>query len=117
MSLDRQIANALSEGINCIAALAAAAGESTISAAPSSADPSWPDTLRELEHALNAIRGGAVTTSLDVRDEDLERSRRLQGLVEVWLQQGHPPEGLGALAGEMLESLALTGSSGPRSGS
>lgn len=106
MSADRAIANALADGINCIAQLASAldkgGGEQRHTAMQE-----WPDTLQAMERALDSIRAKEVTTSLVVHEDDVERVRRTRALMSEWLKHGHASQELRALTEAILQSFGL----------
>lgn len=104
MSRDRQLANALSDGINCIAAIIGSYRSDT----PPS--PDWPVVLCEMEAAFDAIAAHEVTTSLEVAAQDREQLRRLNALVSQWIANGRrPPDELHIIAESI---LALFGDPG-----
>lgn len=90
MSADREIANAISEGLNCIAEVVAAlsAAERRSDDAPGSARPEWPEALEAMERAFDAVVAGEATSSLVARGEDIGRLRRMRALVLEWLKHG-----------------------------
>lgn len=92
MSRDREIAEAFSEGLNCIAGIAAALRENA--SPPKLPQPSWEAALLAMENALEAIASKEVQTSLDLPQEQRENIRRLRALVGEWTSLGMPPRGL-----------------------
>jgi hypothetical protein len=109
MSADREIANAISDGINCIAEIASAlsAVERDSNDVPSSPDPRWSKSLDAMERAFNAVLARQVITSLVVHGEDVGRIQGLSVLVSEWLIHGRASEELKPLAEATLSSFGL----------
>lgn len=106
MTADRDIANAISDGINSIAELASALDRETCDG-PKPATPEWPSALEAMERALEAVIAGEVTTSLVIHSEDVERIRRIRAFVSEWLTSGHVAKELKALVANTLRSFPL----------
>ena len=85
----REMAQAVSGGLNCIAALA---DESR------GLDAAAPAVLDGLREALEGIRAGKVVTSMEVEQGQLEGVAQLRSLVAEWAQSGVRPDGLTASA-------------------
>jgi hypothetical protein len=109
MSVDRDIANAISDGINCVAEILSALGEAERGSddEPGSARPEWPEALQAMERAFGAVVAGEVVTSLAAHGEDIGRIRRMRALVLDWLKHGRAGEELKALADATLSSFGL----------
>lgn len=103
MSRDRDIAEAISEGINCIHAIATALA----AGAPKAPDPAWVTTLQEMERALDDVMASAVTTSMVVSEEERDRVRRVRAWVADWTTTDQPPTELQPMAEAILRSLGL----------
>ncbi len=104
MTRDRETANAISEGINCIHAFVVALRHDA-SATP---DPEWVTTLHEMERALDGIIAKEVRTSMLLSEEDRDRVRRLRALVLDWVTTQKAPGELQAVAESVLKSLGIT---------
>lgn len=109
MTGDRDVANAIADGINCIAELASAIGNEEREGCdrPRVANPRWPEALREMERAFEAVIAKEVITSIVLGKEDVERVRRTRALVSAWLKDGHASEELRDLAEAILRSFGL----------
>ncbi len=111
MTRDRDVAQALSDGLNCIAAIVGALdADAPAFQAPR---PEWAATLHAMEGALTAIASKGVTTSLVVGEEECERVRRLRALVSSWATARLPPQELRAVAESVLAIFDLGGSRSP----
>jgi hypothetical protein len=100
---DREIAEALSDGINCIHSVVTAL-QSNASATP---DPEWLTTLDAMEVALDGIMAKEVMTSMVVGEDERDRVRRLRALVADWTTTGQPPPDLRALAESVLRFFGV----------
>lgn len=100
MSLERETAEALSEGLNAIAGML---GEN----APQGPSPQWAASLDAMENALDAIASNEMKTSLAVSQEQRERVRRLRGLAEEWTSSGVWPGELHEEGQRLLASFGL----------
>jgi len=105
MSRDREIAEAISEGINCTHAIVAALR----AGASSPADPGWPGTLQALGRALDGVRANEVMSSMVVGEDDCARVRTLNALCADWVNSGRPPAELLSVAEEVLHFLGMRG--------
>lgn len=87
MARDREIAEAISDGINCIHAIATAlrAGASP------SPDPAWLAILQKMEHALDGVIAKEVKTSMTIREEDRDRVHEVSKLIADWTTTNQPP--------------------------
>ncbi|KYF56404.1 hypothetical protein BE04_10580 [Sorangium cellulosum] len=96
MTRERQVAQALSEGLNCLHAIV----ESLDVGAPSSELPrdEWSGALRAMGDAFDAIRSREVTTTLIVQQADCDLVRGLGALVQAWTTARQPPQELRAMA-------------------
>lgn len=103
MTPDRSIANAMMEGINCLAEIASMVNEGIDSAA----NHSWLDTLHAMEQAFNSIQAGEVITSMTITDGQIERIRRVQEFASTWLRDGRPPNELKEQVDVLLASFGL----------
>lgn len=100
MSRDREIAEAFSEGLNCIAGIVTALRENA--SPPKLPQPQWEEALWAMENALEAIASKEVQTSLAVPQEQRESVRRLHVLIGEWTKLGMPPPGLQETAQKIL---------------
>ena len=108
MTRDREVAQALSGGLNCVAAIVAALeSDAHTLGGP---DPQWTTALHGLELALDAISNNEVSTSLQVSQEDHDRVRRMRLLVSDWRLMQPPPHELATLATSVLRTFNLSGS-------
>jgi hypothetical protein len=85
VSLDEDLADAINPGHAVLTAIPDAT-------AP---DPSWPETLAALEHALVVLRSGFAWSTLNVDDDKLRKLRTLRAMVDEWLATGQRPDGIG----------------------
>ncbi|MDC0681744.1 hypothetical protein [Sorangium atrum] len=92
MTRERQVAQALSEGLNCLSAIV----ESLDGGASASELPAneWLGTLCAMGGAFDAILSKEVTTTLVVRQADRDFVQRLIGLVLEWTTTRQPPQEL-----------------------
>jgi hypothetical protein len=102
MSRDREIAEAISDGLNCIHAIVAALGAGT--PAP---DPEWLVALQEMERALDGVMAKEVVTSMFVSEEERDRVRRIRASIADWTTKGQPPSDLQTVAEAVLRSFGL----------
>jgi hypothetical protein len=109
MTADRELANAISDGINCIAELASKLREVECenSEKPNLASPEWSKDLEAMERAFEAVMRNEVITSLSITNEDVVRLRRVRVLVSEWLSHGHASKELRGLADATLSSFGL----------
>lgn len=109
MTADQEIANAIADGINCIAELVSALGDEDGEGCTrsSAASPQWPGTLQAMERAFEAVIAKEVTSSLVIGQRDVERVSRMRALVSEWLKQGHAPEEIKGLAESILDFFGL----------
>jgi hypothetical protein len=84
MTRDREIAQAISEGINCIAAIVVALRADA--SAPKEPNLEWETSLHEMERALDSILAKEVWTSMEVGEEDRDRIRKLCELISGWVK-------------------------------
>ncbi|WP_437593326.1 hypothetical protein [Sorangium sp. So ce1000] len=107
MTRDRQVAQALSEGFNCLSAIV----ESFDVGVPAHELPrnEWSGTLRAMGDALDAILSNEVATSLVVQQADCDSVRRLVGLVLEWKTTRQPPHELRAMAESLLTIFSRRG--------
>ncbi|MRG96886.1 hypothetical protein [Polyangium spumosum] len=98
------MANALAEGINCIAAFVKALRDDPAT----TPDPDWVTIVHEMERALDGIVGKEVSTDMVVREEDRDRVRRLRALVSDWVATGKAPDELQSTAEAVLMSFGIT---------
>ncbi|XYI03026.1 hypothetical protein ACMHYB_26025 [Sorangium sp. So ce1128] len=101
MTRDRQVAQALSEGLNCLFAIV----ESLDVGASASELPTneWLATLRAMGDAFDAILSREVATTLVVRQADCDFVRRLVGLVLDWTTTRQPPQELRTMTESILK--------------
>lgn len=85
MSQDREIAGALSEGLNILVAIDRAC---RTGAAPL---PSWVPVLAEMERALAAVKSGVIQGSISVHEHHLESLKKLRSAIEQWCSGVVPP--------------------------
>lgn len=104
MTRDREVAEALSGGLNCLAAIRAALQAETLPA--ELPRPEWVATLHAMEQALEAIAAEEVRTALAVGEQDRERVRRVSVLLSEWITHQRSPQELPAL---VESTLALFG--------
>ena len=105
MTADREIAEAISDGINCLHAMIGHID----SGAYSIPDPAWPNAIGEMERALERVMALEVTTSMSVAQEDLNRIRAIRDLVSAWKAESQALQELRTLAQAALRSLGFTG--------
>ncbi|MDI3282065.1 hypothetical protein QHF83_02040 [Polyangium sp. 15x6] len=98
------MANAIAEGINCIAAFVMALRDDP-STTP---DPEWVTLVHETERALDAILAKEVWTDMIVREEDRNRVRTLRALVSDWVATRKAPDELRSTAESLLTSFGIT---------
>jgi hypothetical protein len=106
MTRDREIAQAISGGINAIAAIVVVLRAAA--SAPKDPDPTWVTLLDEMARAFDATMANEVWTSMVVREEDRDRVRRLRVLVSDWVTTHEAPDELRAMAESVLKSLGIT---------
>lgn len=104
MTRDREVAEALSGGLNCLAAIRAALQAETLPA--ELPRPEWIAALHAMEQALGAIAAEEVRTTLAVSEQDRERIRRVSVLLSEWITHQRPPQELPVL---VASTLALFG--------
>lgn len=104
MTADREIAQAISDGTNCIHAVLKRL-DSGPQALP---EPAWPNALGDLERALERVIAHEVVTSMRVTQADLDRIRDIKHLVSAWITAHQAPEGLRAQAEEALQAVGLS---------
>ncbi|MDC3959548.1 hypothetical protein [Polyangium jinanense] len=104
MTDDRDTANAIAEGINCIAAFVMALREDP-STTP---DPEWVTILHETERALDGILAKEVWTDMVVGEEERDRVRKLRALVSDWVATRKAPDDLQSTAESVLTSFGIT---------
>ncbi|WP_437282418.1 hypothetical protein WME90_18140 [Sorangium sp. So ce375] len=107
MTRERQVAQALSEGLNCLSAIV----ESLDLGAPVSELPTneWLGTLCAMGDAFDAILSREVTTTLVVRQADRDFVRRLVGLVLEWTTTRQPPRELRTMIESILKIFVRRG--------
>ncbi|WP_437319940.1 hypothetical protein [Sorangium sp. So ce385] len=101
MTRDRQVAQALSEGLNCLSVIV----ESLDVGAPASEVPrsEWLGALRAMGDAIDAISSREVATTLIVQQADCDIVRRLIALVQEWTTTRQPPQELPVMAQSILK--------------
>lgn len=108
MTRDREVAQAISEGLNCIAAIAAALrADASVAQLPS---PEWAATLDAMRKALEAIAAKEVATSFVADQAAIDRVRKVRTLVSDWTTTQRVPQRLRAEADAVLQSFDLAGS-------
>jgi hypothetical protein len=103
---DREIAQAISEGINCIAAIDGALRANE--RASNDPDPSWVTVLHEMERALQGIINKEVLTSMVVSAQDHDRIRKLREMVSDWVLTCRAPDELQAEAESILRMYGIS---------
>ncbi|MDI1452114.1 hypothetical protein [Polyangium sp. 6x1] len=103
MTRDREIAGAISDGINCIYAFVTAL---RAGASPTPV-PEWLTTLQEMERALDGVMAKEVMTSMVVGEEERDRVRRVSALVADWIATGAAPSELQTTAEAVLRFFGL----------
>lgn len=86
MSRDRELGDALSEGLNTIAAI--------VSLCPTELAPhaDWGRSLEQMESAFAAVKAGEVRASIVVQARHEESLRRLRDVVGSWASGTRPAE-------------------------
>jgi hypothetical protein len=101
----RHVANALSEGINCLYEIMVGEGCTPREPELDDAGTSLDDSLCALEAAMSELRNGTFEGGPVVTDDDLRRVQRIRLLVTEWnSDQGRSAE-LSLLCRQCLESL------------
>jgi hypothetical protein len=100
---DREIAEAISNGVNCIHAIATALR----SGAQRIPEPEWLTALQNMERALDGVMAKEVLTSMIISEEDRDRVRRVTALVADWMTTGRPPAELQTAAETVLRFFGL----------
>ncbi|HVK69144.1 MAG TPA: hypothetical protein VM694_32020 [Polyangium sp.] len=104
MTSDRDIANEIAEGINCIAAFVMALRDDP-STTP---EPDWVTIVHGTERALDSILAKEVWTDMVIREEDRDRVRKLRALVSDWVATRTAPDELRSTAESVLTSFGIT---------
>ncbi|WP_437579799.1 hypothetical protein [Sorangium sp. So ce887] len=101
MTRDRQVAQGLSQGLNCLSAIV----ESLDIGAPTSELPrdEWLGALHAMGDAFDALLSKDVATTLIVQPSDCDYVRRLVALVLEWTSARQPPQELRPMAESILK--------------
>ncbi len=108
MTRDREVGEALSDGINVVVTILGGLHSGELVSHPPS--PEWRPIVEAMARALDAVVAKEVTSSLAVNPGDVERVRKLALLLSTWASLGHPPEELAPVAGSVLALFGLPGS-------
>lgn len=108
LTRDREVGEAISEGINMVATMLAVLHSGDLAGQPPS--PEWRPLVEAMARALDAVVAKEVTTSVVVTPGDIEHVRKLGLLLSTWTSLGHPPEELAPVAGSVLALFGLPGS-------
>lgn len=88
----REIAQAISEGMNCMANLRKLAMAN--SQPPAGCIAELDDMERAFEGVRESVRDGVVETDLVVDDALIADTRRIRDLTSTWLESGQMPQDL-----------------------
>ncbi len=82
----RELANAISEGINCLANLR------KLAKANESPPPESEAELDDMERAFEGVRAGGIETDFVADEALMANTRGLRALVSDWLKSGQVPK-------------------------
>lgn len=105
MERARLVAQAISNGLNCICTIADALKADAPAAELAMAQ--WSEVLASMEAALQGVMDGEILSSMTVTQEHLSLVRTVRALVSKWTAAGYPPQELREVAESVVRLFHL----------